>query len=367
MVVALMGYSAPRYGRGAKPCRRSHSLHPRRLLCPPPPDENHGTMNKRSSKVRPGSFWRVISTAGTVGIVMAGCEQADAPIAGPVSAPSPAASRRYVTGEAAAALNSQGFFSFAAPTSPGARPIITAQRAGELALASVRTWGPSLHEAWVAERGRSFDLQTLGVDSRVLFAKTPYGRFPDGYHSAYARLYGPYYIVRLNSGSEPIMLVSVSAYATDVTVDGRGIVHRPVERGMEFVHQVLPATVQDWFVSAEGAVERVGRETGARVARTPELIRINKKHIPSSAVWKLSLDRDIDIEHSGRATPFRTRELYVATVRGAPLMVRVANAGKAESAHVLVRTGRELRSVPIEVPILEGETTIFSAAHEGGL
>jgi hypothetical protein len=327
-------------------------------------------MNKRNSKLRLCSFWRVISTAGIVGIMMVGgCEQADAPIAGPVSAPSPAALRRYVTGDAAAALNSQGLFSFAAPSSPSARPIITAQRAGELALASVRTWGPSLHEAWVGERGRPFDIQALRVDSRILFVKTPYGRFPDGYHPAYARLYGPYYIVQLNSGSEPTLLVSVSAYATDVTVDGRGIVHRPVERGNEFVHQVLPATQQDWFVSPEGAVERVGRERGARVTRTPELIRINKKHVPSSAVWKLSLDRDIDVMHDGRATPLRTRELYVPTARGAPMMVRVANAGRVESAHVLVRTGRELRSVPLEVPIVEGETTAFSAlgAHEGGL
>jgi hypothetical protein len=325
-------------------------------------------VNKGSSTV--SSLWKGITVAGTVAIVLvSGCEQADAPIAGPVSKPSPTALRRYVTGDAASALNSRGLFSLTAPMSPGARTIITAQRAGELALASVRTWGPSLHESWVAERGSPFDLNSLRVDSRILFAKTPYGRFPDGYHPAYARLYGPYYIVRLTSGPETIMLVSVSAYATDVTVDGRGIVHRPVERGMEFVHQVLPANSQEWFVSPESAVDRVGRESGARVTRTPELIRINKDHIPSSAVWKLSLDREIDVKPAGRATPLRTRELYVATARGAPLMVRVAGAERAESAHVLVRTGRELQSEPLQVPILEGEATSYRAVGtpEGGL
>lgn len=301
-------------------------------------------------------------------MLVGGCEQADAPIAGPASTPSPTVLRRFVTGAAAAALNSQGLFTFATPVSPGERPIITAERAGQLAIASVKTWGPSFHEAWIAERGGSFDFQTLTVGSRILYAKSPYGRFPDGYHPAYARLYGPYYIVPLNSGSETIMLVSVSAYATDVTIDGRGIVHRPVERGMEFVHHVLPAAHRDWFVSPEAAVERLGRETGARVTRTPELIRINKKHIPSSAVWKLSLDRDVHVKHAGRATPLRTRELYVPTNRVAPLMVRTAGAGRAESGHVLVRTGRELRSEPLQVPILEGESTSFNTVvtDEGG-
>jgi len=207
------------------------------------------------------------------------------------------------------------------------------------------------------------------VGSRIFFVKSPYGRFPDGYHPAYARLYGPYYIVQLNSGSETIMLVSVSAYATDVKIDGRGIVHRPVERGMEFAHQVLPQAHSDWFVSPEAAVERVGRETGARVARTPELIRINKKHIPTSAVWKLSLDRDINVRPSGRGASVRTRELYVATVRGAPLMMPASRAGGAEPAHVLIREGRNLRAHPLQIPILDGEFTSFDAVGvpAGGL
>jgi hypothetical protein len=276
--------------------------------------------------------------------------------------------RRYVTGDAAAALNGEGRFSFAAPSPPDSRPIITAERAAELALASLRTWGPSFHDEWVAERGRAFDMQNLTADSRVLFVKSPYGRFPDGYHPAYARLYGPYYIVHLNSGSETLMLVSVSAYATDLKIDGRGIVHRPVERGMEFVHQVLPEAHQDWFVSPEAAVERVGRQTGARVTRRPELVRINKDYIPSSAVWKLSLDRDIDVNPAGRGTPLRTRELYVGTARGAPLMMPASRAGGAESVHVLVSEGRNLRAEPIHVPILDGEFTSFSAvtADVGG-
>jgi hypothetical protein len=304
---------------------------------------------------------KAIAAAGTLALVLiGGCEQGDSPIAGPTST-SPVALRRYVTGNAAAALTSRGRFSFGAPRQPDSRPIITAQRAAELAVAFLRTWGPSFHEAWVAERGSAFDLQNLTVDSRILFVKSPYGQFPDGYHPAYARLYGPYYIVQLNSGVETVMLVSVSAYATDLKIDDRGIVHRPVERGMEFVHQVLPQAHQDWFVSPEAAVERVGRETGARVAQTPELIRIDKDNIPSSAVWKMLLDRDIDVKQAGRGTPFRTRELYVATARGAPLMLPTPNARRAEAGHVLVSEGRDLSARAISVPILDGAFTSFSA------
>jgi hypothetical protein len=320
----------------------------------------------KKRKFRQDRALKTIVAAIAAITLVGGCEQADAPIAGPASMSPPAAVRRYVTGDAAAALNSSGRFAFAAPSPPDSRPIITPGRAAELALASVRTWGPSFREEWVAERGRSFDFQSLTADSRILFVKSPYGRFPDGYHPAYARLYGPYYIVQLKSGSATIMLVSVSAYATDVKIDGRGIVHRPVERGMEFVHQILPEAHQDWFVSPEAAVERVGRETGARIDRRPELVRINKDNIPSSAVWKLSLDRDVDVKPAGRGTPLRTRELYVATARGAPLMMPGSKTGGTEPGHVLVSEGRNLRAQAIQVPILDGEFTLFNPVGIAG-
>lgn len=302
---------------------------------------------------------RSISTLAVAATILTACEAADSTVAGLTPAPSDI--HRFVTANAAASLGPDGRFVLAAPSAPGDRPIISAERAGELALASVRTWGSSLGPAWERESGRAIDLANLRVGPRILFARSPYGKFPDGYHPAFARTYGPYYLVTLYSGPEPVLLITVAAYNEEARIDEKGLVRRPVKSGAEFFSMGLPAQENEFqMVSPEAAVEEVGRVTGARVTSTPELVRLGMPYHPATAVWKLTLDRDVPVQARGKGSTHRLRELYVGPVRSRRLMMAVRGNARSERTGAIANTPDD-RIDPVDVPILAGETVSFEA------
>lgn len=310
-------------------------------------------INTSNRRFRPPHLFPYVAAA----TLLAGCDTPQAPIAGPGAAPPDL--QRYVTAQAAASLGADGRFTLAAPSAPGDRPIISAERAGELALASVRTWGPSLHRSWERQSGRSFDLGSLRVGPRILFARTPYGKFPDGYHPAFARTYGPYYLVTLYSGSDPVVLISVAAYNEEARIDEKGLVHRPVNSGAEFISMGLPADGTTFqLVSPEGAVEEVGRATGARVTATPELVRLGMPYAPATAAWKVTLDREVPVHARAKGTTHRVRELYVSPVRTRRLLVAGRHTDRIERTAAIATTPDD-RIDPVEVPILAGEAVSF--------
>ncbi|WP_420126813.1 hypothetical protein [Longimicrobium sp.] len=291
--------------------------------------------------------------------ILTGCEATESTVGG--LTPAPTDTHRFVTATAAASLGPDGRFVLAAPSAPGDRPIISAERAGELALASVRTWGPSLHRAWEQDRGGPIDLASLRVGGRILFARSPYGKFPDGYHPAFARTYGPYYLVTLYSGSHPVLLITVAAYNEEARIDEKGLVRRPVQSGAEFFSMGLPANEDEFrLVSPEAAVEEVGRVTGARVTSTPELVRLGMPYHPATAVWKLTLDRDVPVQARGKGSTHRVRELYVGPVRSRRLMTAVRGNARSERTGAIANTPDD-RIDPVDVPILAGETVSFEA------
>jgi hypothetical protein len=311
------------------------------------------SLNSRFTRVGSLPALLLIST------LLAACETPDTSVAGLSAAPPEI--HRFVTAQAAANLGSDGRFLLAPPAAPDSRPIISAERAGELALASVRTWGPSLHRAWEQDRGGPINLAGLRAGPRILFARTPYGRFPDGYHPAFARTYGPYYLVTLYSGADPVLLVSVAAYNEEARIDEKGLVHRPVNSGAEFFTMGLsPASAEFQLVSPEAAVEEVGRATGARITATPELVRLGMPYHPATAVWKLTLDREIPVQARGKGTAHRVRELYVGPVRSRRLMMATRGAVRSERTGAIALTPDD-RIDQVDVPILAGETVSFEA------
>jgi hypothetical protein len=311
-------------------------------------------------------FSRCFTVSAIALALLAACDAPETSVTGLRAAPPNI--HRFVTGQAAASLGADGRFALAAPAAPDDRPIISAERAGELALASVRTWGPSLHQAWERERGGPIDLASLRVGGRILFARSPYGKFPDGYHPAFARTYGPYYLVTLYSGPDPVLLITVAAYNEETRIDEKGLVRRPVNSGAEFFSMGLPAQSNEFqLVSPEAAVEEVGRVTGARVTATPELVRLGMPYHPATAVWKLSLDRDIPVQARGKGTTHRVRELYVGPVRSRRMLMAVRGNARMERTGAIANTPDD-RIDQVEVPILAGETVSFEAidvAHGG--
>lgn len=183
--------------------------------------------------------------------------------------------------------------------------------------------------------------------------------FPEGYHPAFARTFGPYYLVPLHSGTEPVLLVSVAAYNEAVTIDARGLVRRPVEHGMEFISMGLPADTSAFrIISPEDAVELVGRATGARVNRIPELVRAGMPQAPAASLWKLTLDRDVPVQARGAVR--RVREVYVGSERGRRLMVAAPGTAKTHRMTALAAGAGE-RMESIEVPVLETEAVAFES------
>lgn len=289
--------------------------------------------------------------------LLAACDAPRGHIAGPEAAPPDL--QRYITAEAAAGLNSDGRFALAAPSAPGDRPIISAERAGELALASVRTWGPSLHRSWERESGRSIDLASLRVGGRILFARTPYGSFPDGYHPAFARTFGPYYLVTLYLGSDPVVLISVAAYNDETTINRGGLIQTPAQSGAEFFFKAIPAQSDKFaLVSPEEAVQEVGSATGARVTGTPELIRLGMPNAPAMAVWKLTLDREVAVAVRGKGTSHRARELYVGPARDRRVLMGVRGTARPERTSALADASDE-RIEEVDVPVLPGDVVSF--------
>lgn len=288
-----------------------------------------------------------------------GCDAPRATVAGPAAAP--ADLERFLTAEAAASLAADGRFSIAAPAAPGDRSIITAERAAQLAGAFVRTWGPSLRQAWEHEAGRSIDLDGLRVDPRLFFARTPYGRFPDGYHPAFARTYGPYYLVTLHQGSDPVLLISVAAYNEEARIDERGLVRRPVRSGAEFFSMGLARDGGEFqMTSPEAAAREAAAATGARVAAAPELVRMGMPYAPATAVWKLTMDREVPVRARGRGTAHHVRELYVGPLRGRRLMMALHGNLRSERT-AAIADAEEDRLDPVAVPVLPGETIEFEA------
>ena len=238
------------------------------------------------------------------------CEHPDSPTGALAPPPDIAA---YVTGEAATALTSESIFPYAGPVVDRGERIISPEQAREQALAYAVASRQFMKPAWERIAERRLDVEHLDADPRVFFAESPYGRFPEGpYHPSHRKAWGPYYLVVLRNGVEAVVLVAVSAYNTDVSVDERGFLWTPPIGGGAFLSVGISADTTEFpFSLPERAVARVSARTGARVAAPPRLWLLDQGHHPALAVWKLSVDRPLSFRVKATGDVISTREVYV--------------------------------------------------------
>lgn len=243
-------------------------------------------------------------------LVGGACDRAAPPTSSGVRPPDVS---QYVTGEAAAALSANGLFRDAGPSPERARDMISRDAAREQALAYVRTFGQFFHRSWEKQAGRSIHLPSLHADARVDFVDTPYGRFPEGpFHPAFRKIFGPAYLVTLTDGRSPVLLVGVSAFNTDVTIDERGRVIQPAVGGNDFTSFAIASDTNAYLhLTPERAVERVGRTTGARVTRAPERVMMSAFDHVAISVWRLPLDREVRVRARAGGEEKTARELYL--------------------------------------------------------
>jgi len=305
---------------------------------------------------------RSFRSSAAVLFVAIACENAETDLTS--EPPRPPSISQFVTGEAAAALRSNGELRLAAARSDDGTPIITADRAIELANAYVRTYGYSFKAMWERQRGSKIDLSTISAASRVYFAQTPYGAFPEGYHPAFRRWYGPWYHVTFASGGSPVILMAVSAYLTDYKITDNGLLAIPLASGNDFVHMAI-SPGSDGFapMSPEEAVARVASATGARVDRTPELVLRGGSSSPLFAAWQLSLDRPsaLSAPPNGR----QARVLFEAPMGRQNFLVAALNQPAADRSvgRRVGDRGEPLAVDHFEVPVRPGRIVRFEDAR----
>lgn len=289
-------------------------------------------------------------------VLFSACENPTAP-------PAPADLRHFVTGVAAEQIDARGQFVLPTPVAPDEFPIITPERAGELAFAYVRSFGPVRHTEWEKQRGRAINLDGLRVDPHIFYARSPYGRFPDGYQPGFRKAYGPYYVVRLTSDGTPVLAVAVSAYNTDVGIDSDGQVELPPIRGNEFVAHAIPTdTAQYFLLTPEEATIRIARLTGMRITEVPELLLLGRPYSPTLAVWELVLDRPVRVRTAQGAREAQqlyigsepTHRLTVAAEEQPTVYVTTALRAGADGVEQAIDT--------VRIPIDRGQPTVFVRA-----
>ncbi|HEX8454802.1 MAG TPA: hypothetical protein VF647_22180 [Longimicrobium sp.] len=273
--------------------------------------------------------------------------------------------RQYVAGSAEQRLGSDGLFTYPQATAPSSAAIITEQRARELAASFVLSFGPASKPFWDRERGRAIDVTRLRADSRVFFVHTPYELFPEGYHPAFRRAFGPFYLFTLATGREPEVLVAVSAYSNDVGIHPDGKLDMPRQSGMEFVASGVPIGAaldgNGSLLGPEEAVVRVGRATGARVIEVPDLVMLNIPEGPLNGAWKLSLDRDVRVRTAAGAEMRTISTLYLSRVQGRQTLIAAAVQPSYQDvpARRIGPAGEDLGQELVRLPIIPGRTAVF--------
>jgi hypothetical protein len=156
-------------------------------------------------------------------------------------------------------------------------------------------------------------------------------------------------------------LVTVSAYNTDVSIDRKGLLQRPILSGNDFVARgisVDPARFS--AISPERAVERVARLTGARISRAPELVLPGKEYHPTGALWKLTLDRDVRVHGVDKGRQVQVREIFTGPTN--KLFIPAGTQPSIERTFGLVGPPWDDRTAPVELPVKAGHTAVFEQA-----
>lgn len=262
-------------------------------------------MYSPSRSLRPWAQRLLVAAAGLTSLTA--CDQQIASVSDRAGPPPNIAP--YVVPDLAAELNAKGQFVLPAPP-PAAFPQINAERARELAIVFVRTFGPNFRPTWEREHGAPIDFDQLTADSRVFYGASPYRPLPAHIHPGIRMYHGPYYFVTLKAGAIPVLSVAVSAYTKSWVENGR--MRFPVEYGGDMlVWSVSADEGPELPVSPERAVQIVGSTTSARADAIPELILPSVRYFPQYARWKVTLDRPVQARGKATGRVFATREVYV--------------------------------------------------------
>lgn len=216
--------------------------------------------------------------------------------------------RGFVSADLAAQLTPDGRFPLA-EAAPEPYPQISREQAAELAIAWARTYGKFIRPYLERDHGQRIDFDALRVISPVWYAAAVYDPAPSNAHPGYRNAFGPHYLMYLGVGEEPVLGVSVAAFAQATVTDGRLVL--PASSGNEVIaYGVPPGWGFSLPVSPEQAARIAATAGQARATAVPELINPHRDYHPYHARWKVTLDRPVNARlRSGEMRA--TREVYV--------------------------------------------------------
>lgn len=234
----------------------------------------------------------ICTATGFTALALAACDRAGPP----VSSPRSSLIASLVTEDVSRSLDLDGRLILGTPQSPDGIPVISEQRARELAGAYVRSFGRWHLATWERHRGSTIDLSALAVGPRAHFAHSPYGSVPADVHPAIRKLYGPYYMVLLLNGGEPVVLLAVSAFNTDHGIDPNGGLMLSMLDGNAYRDTGIPISLgARAVIDPEDAIVLVARQTGRKAAAIPELVLPGARILPTFALWKITLDAEVGV------------------------------------------------------------------------
>jgi hypothetical protein len=282
---------------------------------------------------------------------------------------------QLLVGEGRVMLDEAGRLILPAPAE-GTIPSITEERAESIAALWPGQFGafilPTLEEA----HGASIDMTRLRVCGRTLYVETAYepSRItgaPEAVLGVLRRAYGPWWMVPLCGPKQlPQIIVSVSAYATDITLDGSKMT-LPTSGGEWMRVDAMPLAAPNEFpLTAERAIRLGAARTGSRVAGLAVLVA-RPLASPTLSLWRIPLERPIRIRTDKRPYGAEVHEIYVGFQAGGGDEPRYFIPGANQPTSELARipapsSGLKAQGtvISVEVPVNPVNPTVFEVVTD---
>lgn len=202
--------------------------------------------------------------------------------------------RAYVATHLESELSTDGLFRLPAGDAAAGTGTITYARAEDLAVAWVRTVGPTA--TFVStQHGHPIDWASLVLSRRSVMLAETAAAYEQVEFEPLARHVGPRYHIRFFDEHGPAVTLGVSALATNLEIDDGILVFPPSTGGEFFVAGLAMGSVLAVPPDPETAVVRALRGTKARLTAVPRLLHPLDGKGPPVARWELRLDREVEV------------------------------------------------------------------------
>lgn len=238
-------------------------------------------------------------------LVTAGCTQEADRATAPDISQSLAHLSASVTGKAAAAVMANGMF--ALPTQyPGG---LSAQQAGDLAVAYAHTAGRLFKSAWEGDRNAGpIDISALRRCGRTYLAENAFAELPTSAPRPLQQRVEARWLVSLcgvDGQAEVNIAVPVRDTSLHLASDGMIINLATANFESTGVRPGLPVPP-----TPEVAAEQVAAATGRLVAEVPELVQLPPRYPAQLAMWRLALNAPANVIRRDTRIGVVTSDVY---------------------------------------------------------